>query len=100
MNLKPVAVSIRNRMPIWLRDRIFRLGLFCGDMLFPDLRNTLRVLRDRGFKPEFAIDIGAYHGKWTRDFLSILPDCHVLMIEAQEKGGWIEGIHRCAVRPC
>ena len=72
-------------MPVWLREKLLRLGLFCGDMLFPDLTNTLRVLRDRGFQPDFAIDIGAYHGNWTRDLLLIFPDCRVLMIEAQEK---------------
>jgi FkbM family methyltransferase len=83
MAIRSAAVIIRRLTPVRIRDVIFRTGLFFGEMLFPDLRNSLRVLRKRGFQPTFVIDVGAYHGRWTRDFLQIFPNARVLMVEAQ-----------------
>jgi FkbM family methyltransferase len=82
--MKPVARFLRRNSPKSVRNGLFRLGLFMGPPVFPDLRNTLRALKDRGFSPKQAIDIGAYHGTWTATVKEIFPDCRFLMIEAQE----------------
>jgi FkbM family methyltransferase len=52
---------------------------------FPSIRKTLLYLKDLGFNPSIAIDVGAYHGEWTKLFKNIYPQSKVLMIEAQEQ---------------
>src|SRR5207249_1849771 len=42
-----------------------------------------------GFRPRFAVDVGAYHGLWTKRFKAIFPDCGVVMVEAQEEKRYI-----------
>jgi FkbM family methyltransferase len=54
-----------------------------GPSLTPDLRESLLTLRNRGFQPKQAIDVGAYHGAWTSMVGDIFPECHFLMVEAQ-----------------
>lgn len=49
----------------------------------PSLHWSLQNLKCCGYNPSFVIDIGAYEGYWTRDFLEVFPCAKVLMIEPQ-----------------
>ncbi|MEJ8842222.1 FkbM family methyltransferase [Lacibacter sp. H375] len=49
----------------------------------PSLHWSLKNLKLLGFTPSFVVDIGAYEGYWTRDFLEVYPDAKILMLEAQ-----------------
>lgn len=49
----------------------------------PSLSWTLNNLIKAGVKPRSVLDIGAYHGEWTIEFLSKFPESNILMIEAQ-----------------
>jgi len=49
----------------------------------PSLHRSLQNIKKLGFTPAFAVDIGAYEGHWTEDFLEIFPGTKVLMLEAQ-----------------
>jgi FkbM family methyltransferase len=51
----------------------------------PSLHWSLQNLKKKGFDPKNVIDIGAYEGHWTIDFLEVFPSSKVLMIEAQSK---------------
>lgn len=44
---------------------------------------SLRNIRKLGFRPSNILDVGAYHGEWTRLVKDIFPESNVLMIEAQ-----------------
>lgn len=35
------------------------------------------------FTPQFAVDVGAYRGEWTRAYKAQNPECAVLMVEPQ-----------------
>lgn len=66
-----------------------RAGLFAsagipGDANFPGVFPSLQVLKSLGFSSRACIDVGAYHGEWTKLFRSVFPDAAVHMIEAQE----------------
>ena len=50
----------------------------------PSMHWSLQNIKKLGFDPKFAVDIGAYEGFWTRDFLEVFPNAQVLMIEAQK----------------
>ena len=41
-------------------------------------------MRMLGFKPCAVLDIGAYHGDWTRLAKDVFPEATILMIEAQK----------------
>ena len=45
----------------------------------------MAYLRDWGARPGKVIDVGAYHGEWTKMFRQIFPDAEALMVEAQER---------------
>ena len=49
----------------------------------PSLHWSLQNLKKRGYIPKVAIDIGAYEGHWTVDFLEIFPEAKVLLLEGQ-----------------
>jgi FkbM family methyltransferase len=49
----------------------------------PSMHWSLQNIKRIGFEPNFAVDIGAYEGFWTRDFLEVFPSTKVLMLEAQ-----------------
>lgn len=53
-------------------------------MNFPSIESSLHVIRNRGFRPQLAIDIGAYHGDWTVMFKGVFPESYVVMVEAQQ----------------
>jgi FkbM family methyltransferase len=64
-----------------------RLGDFMGDTIaprFPSVESTLNYLKDWGFSPSFAIDVGAYHAEWALMLQRVYPQCHVWMIEPLE----------------
>lgn len=50
----------------------------------PSLSWSLNNLKKIGYKPKNVLDIGAYEGHWSRDFLCVFPDANILMLEAQE----------------
>jgi FkbM family methyltransferase len=41
-------------------------------------------LKKIGYTPKNVLDIGAYEGHWSRDFLCVFPNTNILMLEAQE----------------
>jgi FkbM family methyltransferase len=49
----------------------------------PSLHWSLQNIKQLGFTPSFVVDIGAYEGYWTRDFLEVYPNTKILMLEAQ-----------------
>lgn len=42
----------------------------------------LKLLAKLGFSPKTIIDIGAYHGKWTKMAKSVFPSAKIFMVEA------------------
>jgi FkbM family methyltransferase len=50
----------------------------------PSLSWTLKNLAKVGYVPRMVLDIGAYEGYWTEDFLGVFPNARILMFEAQE----------------
>jgi FkbM family methyltransferase len=86
---KQLAQRIRSLMPAGLRRRVGRLGNYLtadmqGSIAFPSIELSLGTLRSLGFSPATCVDVGAYHGEWTRLFKSVFPDSRVLMVEAQD----------------
>lgn len=80
--------KIRSLAPIRLRKYIQKIGNFFGADLeptYPSIDGALKYLRDWGFQPEFVVDIGAYHGEWTKLFKDIYPTTNILMIEGQDE---------------
>lgn len=90
-NMKtPLAIRLARRVravtPRVVRTQLKRAGDFFGRSLSPDypsVESTLEYLKSWGFQPSGVIDIGAYHGNWTRMFKTIFPNASLLMIEAQ-----------------
>ena len=52
---------------------------------FPDEQAAYRRLAAKGWRPSAIIDVGAYHGAWTRMVRGVFHDVPVLMVEAQER---------------
>jgi FkbM family methyltransferase len=50
----------------------------------PSLNWSLINLKKIGYVPRNVLDIGAYEGHWSRDFLCVFPNTNILMLEAQE----------------
>ena len=50
----------------------------------PSLHWSLKNLKSKGYNPNYLIDIGAYEGSFTLDFLEVFPNVKVLMLEAQD----------------
>jgi FkbM family methyltransferase len=44
--------------------------------------NLCKSLKDLGFEPRSILDIGAYHGHWSREIYKVYPDAHYTLIEA------------------
>lgn len=42
----------------------------------------LALLKEKGYKPDLILDIGAYHGHWTDDMNKIYPNSKYLLYEA------------------
>ena len=52
---------------------------------FPSIEASLVWIRDRGFEPRGAVDVGAYEGEFATLFHRIFPDTPILMVEPMEK---------------
>jgi len=72
-----VASLIKRLCPAPIKQRI---KLACG---VPDTDACLAAMKQRGFAPRIAIDIGAFTGEWTLSFRQLFPAARVLMIEPQ-----------------
>jgi len=72
--LSIVKKLLPNRLKMNVKDH---LGV-------PSLSWTLKNLVKVGYVPRMVLDIGAYEGYWTEDFLGVFPDARILMFEAQE----------------
>ena len=57
-----------------------RLGVNLGAL---DLQWSLMQLRRFGFVPKSALDVGAFHGDWTRVCLDVFPEATITCIEPQ-----------------
>lgn len=44
--------------------------------------NHLKKLKEMGYYPDAILDIGAYHGNWTTDMMSIYPNSKYYLFEA------------------
>ncbi|MGD9703376.1 MAG: FkbM family methyltransferase [Acidimicrobiia bacterium] len=79
-----LAQRIRGFLPVRARRSILGAGLVIGDdLVFPGIEPSLTVLRDWGYRPAFAVDVGAFIGEWTDLFRRVFPTCRVLMVEPQ-----------------
>ncbi len=83
--IKQIAYKIRELTPPGIKKRIGLIGDFFSYPKYPSLKPTLEYLKNWGFNPSVAVDIGASGGEWTRAFKGIFPSAKVLMVEAQEK---------------
>ncbi len=73
--------------PRQIRSFLVRLGQFYVEEKKPAFDSQMaafHTLKSLGWTPTHCIDVGAYHGKWSRACRSVFPDAGVLMIEAQE----------------
>jgi FkbM family methyltransferase len=52
---------------------------------FSEEEASYRRLVSKGWEPSGIIDVGAYHGAWTRMIRRIFPKAPVLMVEAQKR---------------
>jgi FkbM family methyltransferase len=86
---KRLAQLLRSLAPTPVRLAVARVGNFMtadiqGSIAFPSIELSLKTLRNLGFSPAFCVDVGAYHGEWTRLFKSVFPSARVLMVEPQD----------------
>lgn len=94
--LKSLFYKSRRHIPRPVRHLVYRAGMFFGDEFalpvaqfgdatFPSVNATLRYLKEWGFRPQTIVDVGAFHGDWTRFIKELYPDAAVLMIEPQDR---------------
>ena len=69
-------------MPDPLRRRV--AAFFGEGITYPSIIMSLRCLERIGFRPDFTVDIGAYHGEWTKMCKAVFPATKILMVEAQQ----------------
>ena len=50
----------------------------------PDMLLSLKKLKEKGFIPKHAIDVGSFIGEWSLKIKEIFPESNVIMIEPQE----------------
>ena len=92
--IKKLAHQIRPFTSKRIRKLIYKVGLIMHEGApYPSMQSTLHDLKQRGFTPSTAIDVGAYHGEWTKMFKKIFSSAKILMIEAQkEKDQILSGV--------
>lgn len=83
---------LEHTIPTGVKSLIFKLGVHLMRSDFqklsyryafaPNMELGLIAARDRGLMPSHLIDIGAYHGDFTRILRRIWPNSSILMIEA------------------
>jgi FkbM family methyltransferase len=49
----------------------------------PDVESSMLRMKSLGFLPQTVVDVGAYHGDWTRTCKEVFPQARVLMVEPQ-----------------
>lgn len=82
--------GVRKLMPRYVRRLFYKLGSFLikgnekDREYFPDTLATFKYLREWGFCPVTIVDVGAYHGDWTKVVKKVFPSAKVFMIEAQQ----------------
>jgi FkbM family methyltransferase len=75
--LRSAAVRFGNAIPPqWKRKLKWQL-------MIPDTGASLELLRKKGFRPSYVLDIGAYVGSWTHMCKDIWPAANVCMFEPQ-----------------
>ncbi len=47
----------------------------------PDMFRSISKLKDLGFNPKTIVDVGAYHGEWTKEMQEVFPNSSFLMVE-------------------
>lgn len=47
------------------------------------LTNFFQTLKEFNFEPKHIVDVGANHGKWTRNALKFFPNAQITMVEPQ-----------------
>ncbi|MEJ0005149.1 MAG: FkbM family methyltransferase [Steroidobacteraceae bacterium] len=87
--IRKSAIRFGNLIPQrWKRSLKWELSI-------PDAGASLELLRRRGFQPRRALDIGAYHGTWSRMCKDIWPNLRICMFEAQpEKAPGLQALTR------
>ena len=50
----------------------------------PSFKWSINNLKKKNFNPRFVVDVGAYKGEWTLEFLGAFPGSKVMMVEAQK----------------
>lgn len=84
--IKKLAYKIRPFTSKRIRKLIYKVGLIMHEKApYPSMESTLYDLKQRGFNPSTTVDVGAYHGEWTKMFKKIFPSTKVLMVEAQSE---------------
>lgn len=83
---------LKNNLPDRLKNSMFHLGFHVSPEKFaefsylyanaPDMERGLRGARDRGLAPGVILDIGAYHGEWSRMARRLWPEAKIRMVEA------------------
>ena len=71
--LKLLPETIKKNIKFELKRR---MGL-------PDTYLSLQKLKSIGFKPKFAVDVGAYKGDFSVLLKQIFPTCKIIMVEPQ-----------------
>ena len=57
----------------------------------PDMFRSISKLKELGFNPSSIVDVGAYHGEWTKEMQEIFPNSLFLMVEPMsEKAALLE----------
>ncbi len=51
----------------------------------PDMFRSITKLKELGFNPKTIVDIGAYHGEWTKEIRLLFPTGSFLMIEPMDE---------------
>ena len=86
-SLKKVVKSIVSLLiPYRIRKLIFFLfgdTLKSFDAYKKNMFSHISTLREIGFYPSHVIDVGAYHGMWTKEVFTIFPESCFLMVEPQ-----------------
>jgi len=48
------------------------------------IHNGFNLLKKKGFIPHHIMDVGANHGTWTREVMTVFPDANYTLIEPQK----------------
>ena len=83
---KTIKATLGRLVPYKVRKSIFllfRSTLKPYDTCVKNMFSHIKILREIGFYPSHIIDIGAYHGMWTKELSTIFPESYFLMIEPQ-----------------